>query len=170
MAVGGSIKGRAELREVITKLEVSAPAELEKDLLAGTREALKPIRADVKAEALAKLPKRGGYAALLARSVKVSTRVTGGNKIVARVSVTASGKREKRDLPAVNRGVLRHPVFGVWRPQGKGPKGNPPLASDDGLPVDGGIVVDEPIDRARDRLVSNARKAAEAYARSIARG
>lgn len=163
MAVGGSIKGRAELREVITKLEVSAPAELEKDLLAGTREALKPIRADVKAEALAKLPKRGGYAALLARSVKVSTRVTGGNKIVARVSVTASGKREKRDLPAVNRGVLRHPVFGVWRPQGKGPKGNPPTRVRRG-------VVDEPIDRARDRLVSNARKAAEAYARSIARG
>ncbi len=156
MAVRGSIKGRVELREVITKLEVTAPAELEKDLLTGTRDAVKGIKADVQAEALAKLPKRHGYAALVSRAIKVSSRVTGGKKVVAAVQVTASGKRENRDLPSLNRGILRHPLFGRrshWYVQ-RVPSG----------------LVDEPIDRARDRVVDNAQQAADAYADSIVRG
>jgi hypothetical protein len=135
---------------------VTSPAELEKDLLKGTREGLKPLKADVQASAAKKLPKAGGYAATVARSVKVSSRVTGGKKVVALVSVTASGKRENRDLPSLNRGLLRHPLFGNrrhWYRQ----------------TVHRGLV-DDPVDRARDRIVANAREAAEAYARSIARG
>lgn len=156
MAVRGSIKGRAELREVITKLEVTAPAQLEKDLLAGTRDAVKGIKPDVQASALAKLPKRHGYAVLVSRAIKVSSRVTGGKKILAVVSVTASGKRENRDLPLLDRGILRHPLFGNrrhWYAQRIMP----------GL-------VNDPIDRARDRVVENAQQAADAYADSIVRG
>jgi len=156
VAVRGSIRGRVELREVITKLEVTAPAQLEKDILLGVREAVKQVKPDLMASALAKLPKRHGYSALVARAMKVSSRVTGGKKVVAVLRVTATGKRENRDLSSLNRGILRHPLFGNrkhWFVQ-RVPRG----------------LVDDPIDRARDRVVASSRKAAEAYAKSIARG
>lgn len=158
MAVSGSVKGRVELREVITRLAVEAPVQLEKDLLAGTRKAVAAsvVKKDVQAAAIAKLPKRNGYAVLLAKSVKVDSRVTGGTVVRANVKVTASGKKENRDLPSLNKGILRAPLFGNrrhWHVQ-RVPRG----------------VVDEPIDQARDRVVDNAEKAADAYRDSIARG
>ena len=156
MAVRGSVKARVELREVITQLELTAPEKLKKDLLAGTREASKGIKPDVQRELVAKLPKRHGYGALVAKSTKVLSRVTGGAKIRAAISVTASGKREKRDLPALNRGLLKHMLFGNrrhWYVQRVRPG-----------------AVDDPIDRYRDRVVDNARKAANEYADTIARG
>jgi len=57
------------------------------------------------------LPKRGGYAAVMARAVKVSvTTGLGRNALNARVY--AVGKGEERDVRSVNSGVLRHPKFG----------------------------------------------------------
>lgn len=158
MAVRGSIKGRAELREVITKLEITSPAELEKNLLKGTREAVAAavVKKDVQAAAAAKLPKRGGYAPLLAGATRVESRTSGGKTIKSTIKVSATGKRESRDMAALNRGTLRHPLFGNrrhWYVQR----------------VRRGLV-DEPIDRARDRVVDNAQKAADAYADSIVRG
>lgn len=158
MALKASIRGRAELREVITKLEITAPAELEKNLLKGTREAVASavVKKDVQAAALAKLPKRGGYAPLLAGAARVESRTTGGKTVKATIKVSAMGKRENRDVSALNRGTLRHPLFGHrrhWYVQ-RVPRG----------------LVDEPIDRARDRVVDNAKQAADAYADSIVRG
>jgi hypothetical protein len=158
LAVRGSIKGRVELRAVVTQLEIEAPAQLEKDLLAGTRKAVSGpvIKKDVQAAAIAKLPKRNGYAPLLAKSVKVDVRTTGGKIIRSNVQVTASGKRENRDLPSLNRGILRAPLFGNrrhWHAQR----------------VAHGLI-DEPFDLARDRAVANAQDAADAYVRAIGRG
>lgn len=158
MAVSGSVRGRVELREVITRLAVEAPAQLEKDLLVGTRKAVSSavVKKDVQASAVVKLPKRNGYAALVAKSVKVESRVTGGKMIRANIKVTASGKRENRDLPSLNRGILRAPLFGNrrhWHVQ-RVAKG----------------LVDEPIDLARDRVVDNAEKAADDYRNSVLRG
>jgi hypothetical protein len=156
VAVRGSVAGRAQLREVITKLEVSAPAELEKRILTGTREAVKEVKPKIVAAALAKLPKRKGYAALVARSIKVSSRVTGGKTVVAVIRATASGKRENRDLPALNRGILRHPFMGNrrrWYTQRVKPG-----------------VVDDPIDETRDQIIEVAQDAANAYRDSIVRG
>ena len=158
MALSGSVKGRVELRQVITQLAIEAPAQMEKDLLAGTRKAVSSavVKKDVQASAVAKLPKRNGYAALLAKSVKVESRVTGGKTVRANIKVTASGKKENRDLPSLNRGILRAPLFGNrrhWHVQ-RVAKG----------------LVDEPIDLARDRVVENAQEAADAYVRAVGRG
>lgn len=156
MAVRGKISGRTQLREMAAKLAVEAPAKLEASLLKGTREALKPLKADLQAEAAAKMPKRGGYNRTLSRSIKVSTRVSGGKVVNATVTITASGKRENRDLPALNRGLLRHPLFGRrrhWYAQ-RVPRG----------------VVDKPVDRTRDRVVEAARKAADDYVKTLAKG
>lgn len=165
MVVKGSVHGLEELRHVRTLLDVTGPQQLKADLLDGTRRAVAPLKADLKAEALVKMPKRGGYAALLARSMRVTTRVTGGAKVRAVVDVTAKGKGEVRDLAARNRGELRHPVFGRYRMTKHGPMKNPWHLQR----VRPGVV-DRPVDRLRDRVVDNARDAADKFADTIAHG
>lgn len=154
--LSGKVTGQAELRRVQTILTVEAPADLRKDLTTGTRDALAPLKKDVPAEALVKLPHRGGHAPLLARALTVTTRVTGGRTVRASVKVSAKGKSEDRDVSSLNRGVLRHKLFGNrhhWYRQR----------------VTRGLV-DDPMDRARDRVVDNARDAANDYADKIVKG
>lgn len=158
----GSVGGREELRHVQTLLTVRAPAELQQNLLTGTRSALRPLDADVKAEAGEVLPHRGGYAALMAKAAKATYRVTAGSTIRARVKVSAKGKAEERDVHRLNLGQLRHPVFGRFRMTSKGWQANPWRVNR----ITPGLV-DRPVDRARDRLVDNAKEAAERFRQTI---
>lgn len=105
------VKGRAEIALLKAKLGI-IPGEMRKDLAAGTRKALRPLKKEISAAALAYLPKRGGYAPLMARAVKVATRVSASSEIRAYVTVSAKGKVEERDVRRVNRGELRHKLFG----------------------------------------------------------
>lgn len=152
--LNGSVKGRAELRHV-QGLITTSPQRLQQDLAVGVRNVVRQIPAEVKAET-ATLPKRGGYAALLAAAIRTTTRVTTGAVIKAAVTVSAQGRREQRDVSSVNLGRLRHPVWGnrkVW-------------ATTRVLP---GFVT-RPIDRARDRIVDVARDARDELANRIVRG
>src|SRR5262249_22053698 len=101
----------AELRYVAAKLRKAAARDLTKELRAAYRKAAKPLQPAVKAEALATLPKRGGYNAVMSRAVKVSVIGGTGRKALT-VRVYATGKREQRDVVQVNAGILRHPTFG----------------------------------------------------------
>jgi hypothetical protein len=75
-----------------------------------------PAKKAVKESAEKKLPKRGGYAALMSKSLRVRVNsdlsLTGAGVTIV---TYASGKGERRDIPAVNRGILRHPVYGHRR-------------------------------------------------------
>lgn len=104
-----------ELRRVAASLRKAEYRDLAQELRKSQRQALKPLQPEIKAEALASLPKRGGYNRIMARSVKVTvlTRLSGGP--VVRAHIYASGKREHRDVAAVNAGRLRHPLFGNRR-------------------------------------------------------
>src|SRR5690606_4888576 len=105
--------GQAELRHVQGIIRV-APAQIQAQMAAGARKVLKQVEPEVKAES-GTLPKRGGYAGVMAAAVKAATSVRqAGNRITARVTVSAKGKKEDRDVAAVNLGQLRHPVFGRW--------------------------------------------------------
>lgn len=101
-----------EIRRLAFKLRKAEAKDLREELRKGQRAAFRPLQAKVKASAAAMLPKRGGYAGVMARSVKVSilTQVSGDVVIVAHVF--ARGRREHRDVAAVNAGRLRHPLFG----------------------------------------------------------
>lgn len=58
-----------------------------------------------------------GYAPVLARSLRFRTQVRASHS-TARVlfRVYGDGRREQRDVAALNKGTLRHPVFGRTRP------------------------------------------------------
>lgn len=119
MSASLTITGGAEMRYVAGKLRKAAARDLTRQLRAKQREAFKPLQKEIKAEALATLPKRGGYAAIMGRDVRVSvtTKLRGASAITARIY--AKGKTEERDVIQVNRGILRHPDIRkgrrVWR-------------------------------------------------------
>lgn len=144
------------MRYVAGKLRKAAARDLTKELRKGQREAFKPLEAEIKAEAAATLPKRGGYAATMARAVKVTVtaRVTGGGVLTARIF--ARGKGEERDVRAVNAGVLRAPLFGRRRHWFR-------------HRVRRGFV-DRPADRVMDRVLVRSAEAAERVLREIGKG
>lgn len=103
--IRGGTTGAAELRHVARLVEKIRVRDLKVELSRAQREAFRPLQPAIKAEA-ATLP--SGYAPTMIRAVKVSVRRRGLETFAV---VYARGKRELRDVAAVNRGTLRHPLF-----------------------------------------------------------
>lgn len=150
----GNIQGRAELRRVQGLLS-GAPKELRADVGKRMRGALSPLKREIPAAA-SRLPHAGGYAAVLAKATKVEIRITSAGSVKGSIKVSAAGKKEGRDVPAVNRGILRHPVFGDrshWVRQAVKPR-----------------FVDDPVEKAADRVAEAVRDARDDIADHILRG
>lgn len=156
MVASVSMSSGVELRYVAGLLRKAAARDLTRELRKGQRAAVRPLQKEIKTEALATLPKRGGYNATMSKAVKVST-TTGTGRNAMTVRVYARGKVENRDVVQVNRGILRHPVFGVWR------KKVPPTRVRPGF-------VDRPVDKLADQILKESADAAERVLKSIARG
>ena len=93
-----------------------AGGTLPKDLKRGLAKVGPPAKRAVTESAEATMPSSGGYAALLSRSLRIRTKVdTGLTTAGITITTYADGKGRRRDVPALNRGVLRHPVYGHRR-------------------------------------------------------
>lgn len=147
------VGGRVQLRKV-QGLLAGSDKQLQTALAKNTREAVAPIKREIPAEAQVRMPTR--YGTVLAKAVKVSARVTAGTTIKAVVKIAAKGKKEPRDIKALDKGVLRHPLFGNrkhWYADA----------------VRAGFVSD-PIEWTRKRVVKGAQDAADQVANTIAKG
>lgn len=120
--------------------------------------ALDPLKVEIPAQAFARMPKRGGYAALLEASTRVDIRIMTTSLVKATVKVSAMGKREERDVAARNKGSLRHPTFG-----NKSRKGWKTQRVTPGF-------VDDPLDDAKRRVAKAAKEARDATATNILKG
>ncbi len=111
-----NITGGSTLLELRKQLKQVGDRGLGRQMDAGFRRAVRPCTPAVRAEAAKTMPKEGGYARLLAASIR-SRLQSRSSRYAARVSVLifADGKGEKRDLPRINEGRLRHPVYGRYR-------------------------------------------------------
>lgn len=105
----------AEIRHFAAKLRKAAARDLSAVVARARRDAVKPLQKEIKAEALATLPKRGGYNAIMAKAVKVSVLSAGDANKPLIVRIYARGKGEERDVRQVNNGILRHKLFGKAR-------------------------------------------------------
>lgn len=101
------IEGADQLDAAARRLRAagSAGKGLRKEMLAGIRAAAKPTVAAVKANT-ATLPQRGGLGRRLRTGIGVRT-VTSGQRVGVRIV-----SRHKYSVNRINRGRLRHPVFG----------------------------------------------------------
>lgn len=100
------IEGGDELYAVAKRLR-GADKVIRKEMLQGIRTAAKPLTAKARAGA-ADLPRRGGLAALVGRS-----RFSVQTKTAARTAGVRIVARNTHDIGGMDRGRLRHPVFGT---------------------------------------------------------
>lgn len=105
-----SVTGANQLADITKRLKAAGQTQVKKDLLRGLRTAAKPLLKVAKESAVENLPRRGGLDQVVAASrFAVRTRTSGRNPGVRVVAVSP------HDLAAMDKGVLRHPVFGHWR-------------------------------------------------------
>src|SRR5262245_41038793 len=102
-----TVTGADEFGRLARKLREAGAKDLRKELYAGINRAVKPLRTDVKTAAAEFMPAR--YGPTLAGSLKVTARKRGGGSNPAIFLVGRAGNRR---IDAVNRGQLRHPLFG----------------------------------------------------------
>jgi hypothetical protein len=97
----------AKLERVTLALR-HTPPELRRELRTGLQRAVRPMQRTFRAGALGYLPLRGGLAEWVAAGMRFRTSVSVGESPRLRISASLPG----HDLPALNRGRDRHPVFG----------------------------------------------------------
>lgn len=108
--------GAEQLAALGKALKEAGDKDLRRELLKASQRATRPVKQEVKKSAVDTLPRRGGLGFWVARlKIVTKTRVQGRN-----VGVQIRGSRDKRskaskvDLWAINRGRVRHPVYGRW--------------------------------------------------------
>lgn len=113
MADDFEIRGADEFLRLSKALKNAGRKELRKELHTGIRRSARPLIPKARAEALRRLPKRGGLAKQIAKEpARVQVR-TGAETAGVRIVI---GKKNG-GAQAANRGHIRHPVFGnrdVW--------------------------------------------------------
>ena len=104
------VDGARQLAQVSRALKTASPA-LRRELADGIREGTEPVKREAMAELSAVLPIRGGASAQIPPTAKVVTQRLGGRASPGlRLRATSPGAR--RNLQAIDRGILRHPLFG----------------------------------------------------------
>ncbi len=104
------IAGAEKFAALARDLKAAGAKDLRRELYRGLNRATKPLKAAAKESAQSTLPQRGGLAARVARA-RFSTRSrAGANPSVRIVAKDAAGR--KVDLSRLDRGQVRHPVFG----------------------------------------------------------
>jgi hypothetical protein len=106
MPVGLEIEGADKLRIVTRALKQFGDKDLSRGVYRGLNRATIPLRADARRSAATVLPQRGGLADRVAKSRMTTRRRAGRNP---GISIQAKGMPQLR---AMDRGVVRHPVYG----------------------------------------------------------
>ncbi len=103
------VQGGDEVRRIAARLRHAANSrETQNAINRGLRRVAKPLIQDIKTEARATLPRSGGLAAYIAKASFTAVASSGTVKISA-VRTKATGEV---DLKLIDRGRVRHPVFG----------------------------------------------------------
>jgi hypothetical protein len=105
------IEGADKFGKLAKALRQSGSKELRTELYRGINRAVKPLTEEVKKETPQFLPRR--YAFELSKSLRVKVRRrAGGNPAVYLVANAKTPRGKDRDLASLNRGRLRHPLYG----------------------------------------------------------
>lgn len=105
------VTGGADLYAVQRGLRQIGDTGLGKQMAKALRAASAPLRKEIPVEAAKLMP--SGYAPVLSRSLRFRQQIK-ETRWTAQVTlrVHGQGRQERRDVPALNRGKLKHPLFG----------------------------------------------------------
>lgn len=103
MAVVVGVVGWEDFIEFGRKLKKAGNGQLQREVNQGIVRAVRPLQAKVRASARETLPRRGGLAATISRSSMRTQRRASGIRFTT---------THRHDIRAMDRGRLRHPLFG----------------------------------------------------------
>ena len=103
------VTGGEQLTDLGRRLS-AVDKHLAKELRSGLARAAKPLIVAVRAEIPPVMPK--GYEQPLSRSLKIRTQVRTGRNAAVRITAVARGRGQNRHIRALDKGILRHPLFG----------------------------------------------------------
>jgi hypothetical protein len=116
MALEFRIEGAATLHKVAAQIYAEGRRNLAREMGTALSKAADPVKVSIRTEAEATMPKHGGYSAVFSKSLRFRLeRRNGVQQATAQLITYADGQGERRDIVALNRGNLRHPVFGRGR-------------------------------------------------------
>lgn len=108
------IAGQAELRRIAAHIRATGDKGLGREFAKALEKAIEPVKQAIVEEAAETMP--SGYVETLTRSLKHRrTTRSAAREATVRLATHGEGKVERRDLPSLNKGVLRHPLFGRRR-------------------------------------------------------
>jgi hypothetical protein len=117
MALEVHVVGAATLHRVAAQMRAEGRKDLSRAMSTALSKATEPVKRSIKESAAATMPREGGYAAALDKSLRFRMQRRGSGDTAAVTLVTyADGTSERRDVVALEAGRLRHPVFGRSRP------------------------------------------------------
>ena len=108
------VEGADKFGKLAKALKETSDKELRKELYAGLNRSVKPLTEAVKKGTTSYFPRR--YAFELAKYLRVRARRRAGkNPAIFLVGKAKTKQGKERDLASLNRGRLRHPLFGNRR-------------------------------------------------------
>lgn len=118
------VTGQAQLRKLAAHIRAEGDKGLGRDLAKALGDAVEPLKKAIGQSAAVTMP--SGYAPTLTRSLRHRRTVrAAARQASVRLATFGAGEKERRDLPALEAGKLRHPVYGRSRRTKKGRKANP---------------------------------------------
>jgi hypothetical protein len=97
-------------------MRVEGRKNLAREMGTALSKAADPVKLSIRAEAEAVMPKSGGYSSLFSKSLRFRLeRRNGAQQATAQLITYADGAGERRDIGSLERGRLRHPVYGRGR-------------------------------------------------------
>jgi len=118
MSLEVRISGAKDFKALASQIRAEGRKDLSRELDKALAETVIPVQKSIKLSSAETMPKSGGYAGEMSRSLRFKTQKrTGGNSASYSLLTFADGKAERRDIRALEAGNLRHPVYGnrkVW--------------------------------------------------------
>lgn len=151
------VLGAAQLT-TLAKNARAAGKDVEKDLVDGLVRAVKPLHPAILRNIGPTMPK--GYEPVLSASLRVRVARRSSGVIV---TVDAKARKGSRALPAIDKGVLKHPVYGRMRRTRRGWRPNPWVSQR----VKPGVVT-EPFNKLEPKILDEIGNVIEGIARKVA--
>ena len=122
--------GADQFRELADRIRAEGGKDQSRAMGEALRKAAEPARLAITREAEQAMPEEGGYRGEFMKSLRfrMSQRRAGRTAQVI-LRTYADGTSERRDIRALERGVLRHPVFGRSRRLRTGARAGTALAN-----------------------------------------
>jgi hypothetical protein len=118
------IGGVAEILKLSAHIKATGDKGLGRQMAKAVNEAIEPVKKAIAASAEETMP--SGYKETLTASLRHrKSQRTAARQASLRLTTYGDGTKERRDLPRLNKGELRHPVFGRSRTTRRGRRPNP---------------------------------------------